>query len=313
MNKATFSNAQVRAFLNDLGSKASKVELIGAGAWSQCFAFRRGDEELVIRFGHHFDDFQKDTLAFSYNHPDLPIPKVMDRGEAFGGYYAISTRVFGVPLESLSSNEWLAVIPSLVATFEGLRLADISDTSGFGGWGSDGNAPRASWSEHLLAVKNDTPQQRTHGWREKLATLPEGEEAFRWGVDLLGSVASDSVPRCLVHCDLMNRNVFVDEGKISGVFDWGCALYGDHLYDLAWLEFWSPWTPELDIAYFRSELEQQWSKAGYTPLDKDSRLLACYLHIGLDHLAYNAYLGDWKTLMATAKRMQVLAKDQEDR
>jgi hygromycin-B 4-O-kinase len=306
MNKSTINNEQAQSFLSQHNSDTSKVELIGAGAWSQCFGFRQEDKEFVIRFGNYLDDFQKDKLAFRYNHSDLPIPKVLEIGRAFGGYYAISTRVYGVPLESLNANEWLEVVPSLVSAFEALRLADISNTSGFGGWGSDGNAARASWSEHLLAVKHDTPQQRTHGWREKLATLPEGEEAFSWGVDLLERVASNSVSRCLVHCDLMNRNVFINEGKISGVFDWGCALYGDHLYDLAWLEFWSPWTPDLDVAYFRSELERRWSEMGYVPKDKDSRLLACYLHIGLDHLAYNAHLRDWTTLMATAERMWTL-------
>jgi hygromycin-B 4-O-kinase len=127
-------------------------------------------------------------------------------------------------------------------------------------------------------------------------------------LDLLEKVANDSVPRCLVHCDLINRNVFVNEGKIPGVFDWGCALYGDHLYDLAWFEFWAPWYPELDIGYLKSELGRRWTQVGYTPKDKDSRLLACYLHIGLDHLGYNAYLGDWATLTATANRMRALAE-----
>jgi hypothetical protein len=37
-----------------------------------------------------------------------------------------------------------------------------------------------------------------------------------------------------------------------------------------------------------------------------ARLAACYLHIGLDHLAYNAHLGDWETLAATAARMKML-------
>jgi hygromycin-B 4-O-kinase len=213
-----------------------------------------------------------------------------------------------VPLESLSTKEWLAVVPSLVSALETMRLADVSSTSGYGGWGSEDKAPYASWSEHLLAVRNDTPQQRTHGWRERLATSSEGDEAFRWGLDLLEKVANDSVPCCLVHCDLINRNVFVNEGKISGVFDWGCALYGDHLYDLAWFEFWAPWYPELDIGYLKSELGRRWTQVGYTPKDMDSRLLACYLHIGLDHLACNAYLGGWATLTATANRMRALAE-----
>ena len=35
-------------------------------------------------------------------------------------------------------------------------------------------------------------------------------------------------------------------------------------------------------------------------------LMACHLQIGLDHLAYNAYLGDTSALWATAERMQTL-------
>jgi hygromycin-B 4-O-kinase len=299
---------QVQSFLeHHLDAKISQLEIVGAGAWSTCFGFRRGDEDLVIRFGQHIADFQKDQLAHSYVTSDLLIPEVLDIGQAFGGYYAISTRVYGVPLEHLSAKEWLNVVPSLVSALEVMRLADVSATSGFGSWGSDGNALQPTWSAHLSAVNNDTPQQRTHGWRERLAQSPEGEKAFVWGVELLEQVVRDSVPRSLVHCDLMNRNVFVNAGRISGVFDWGCALYGDHLYDLAWFEFWSPWYPELDIGFLRRELEQRWVDVGYTPNDVDSRLLTCYLHIGLDHLGYNAYLGDWDALIATAERMRILA------
>jgi hypothetical protein len=38
----------------------------------------------------------------------------------------------------------------------------------------------------------------------------------------------------------------------------------------------------------------------------EARLMACYLHIGLDHLAYFAYLSDWPMLEATAKQMRRL-------
>ena len=123
---------------------------------------------------------------------------------------------------------------------------------------------------------------------------------------MLKTLVTDDVPRGLIHSDLINRNVFVKGNKISGVFDWGCALYGDHLYDFAWLEFWSPWYPELDMEYFKKSLEQAWINAGYTPENVDSRLLACHLHIGLSHLAYNAFMNDPVNLAATAKRMRIL-------
>lgn len=298
---------QARSFLIDqLHYTPSDLTLIGEGAWSRCFGFRQGEQALAIRFGDHVEDFQKDQLADRYATPDLPIPKVHDIGEAFGGYYAISARVHGVPLEQVSPAEWRRLVPAVVAALEAMRAADISDTIGFGGWGLDRNAPEASWSARLLAVDTDIPAMRTHGWRAKLATSPEGDAAFTWGYDLLQTVATDDIPRSLLHCDLINRNVLVDGEKLSGVFDWGCSVYGDHLYELAWFEFWEPWLPSIDAGHLRAILEAQWQAMGYAPHNKEARLAACYLHIGLDHLAYNAYLEDWSTLLATAERMRTL-------
>ena len=51
---------------------------------------------------------------------------------------------------------------------------------------------------------------------------------------------------------------------------------------------------------------QRWHEVGYTPVDQEARLAACYLHIGLDHLAYNSYTGDEVNLLATAARMRTL-------
>jgi hygromycin-B 4-O-kinase len=301
---------QAQAFLTSyLGVESSPVVLLGEGTWSRCFGFCRGDEELVIRFGKYAADFGKDQLAYNYATPDLPIPKLLDIGPAFAGYYAISERVYGVPLESLGAAQWTAVVPALVAALEAMRLTDLSATVGFGGWGEEGKSPHAGWSEHLLTVSDDAPDQRTYGWRDQLAASPQAEALFRRGFDLLQSLAVHSIPRCLVHGDLLNGNALVHEGAISGIFDWGCSLYGDHLYDLAWFEFWAPWHPGLNVAYLRSELERRWCEVGYAPADKEARLMACYLHIGLDHLAYNAYRGDWSALAATAERLQMLVEE----
>ena len=300
--------SQVQAFLASRFDPASRqVAHVGAGAWSRCFGFHRGEQELVVRFGQHVDDFRKDRLAAAFRTPELPIPTVLAIGEAFDGFYAVSTRVRGIPLESVSEAQWRSLVPALADALEAMRLADVSATAGFGGWDGAGRAAHTRWSEHLLSVSNDTPQQRTYGWRARLASFHQGEEAWEWGVERLRRVASDVVPRCLIHGDLINRNVLVDGAAISGVFDWGCACYGDHLYDLAWFEFWEPWSPKLDTRALRSELERRWHHAGYAPHNYEERLMACHLHIGLDHLAYNAHLGDWATLAATADRMRALA------
>jgi hygromycin-B 4-O-kinase len=303
----TINIEQARAFLTQhLGTEPSKVAPLGVGAWSQCFGFVHEDRDLVIRFGKYVSDFEKDQLAHRYANPDLPIPELLEIGAALDGYYAISTRVHGVPLESVPAAQWRALVPAVVAALEAMRTADLSGSTGFGGWGADGHAAHPDWRSRLLEVAEDRADQRGYGWRAALATSAEGQATFDWGLDLLQQVADDTVPRSLLHCDLTNRNVFVEGGRITGVFDWGCSVYGDHLYDLAWFEFWAPWHPGLNVAQLRSELERRWRAVGYAPADKETRLMACYLHIGLDHLAYNAYRGDWSALTATAERLRTL-------
>ncbi len=306
-NVHTVDTERARAFLaSHLGVGVSEVVRIGEGAWSRCFAFTHGGQNLVIRFGKYVSDFEKDRLAHTYATPDLPIPEVLEIGPVMDGYYAISRRVYGMPLESVSAGQWLALVPGVVAALEAMRTADLSATEGFGDWGADGNAGSTGWSNRLLSVSEDTPDQRGHGWRERLAESPRGAATFEWGFDLLKQVADDVVPRYLLHCDLTNRNVLVSANQITGVLDWGCSVYGDHLYDLALFEFWAPWHLQLDVEPLRSAIEQQWAEKGYRPENERSRIIACYLHIGLEHIAYNAHLGDWTTLLAVAKRMRAL-------
>lgn len=311
MSQDFINLTQAQTFLNNhFDTQPTDITLVGEGAWSRCFGFDLNNDHLVIRFGKYLDDFENDERAYRcYVAPDLPIPKVLEIGEAYDGYYAISERVYGTPLESANAEEWLAVVPSLVDAMEAMRTANLSGSSGFGGWGKGGDGSMKTWSEHLLAVDVDTPDRRTYGWRQRLAQhAPEGEETFVWGYELLQQRISDGAPRSLLHCDLINRNVLMAQGKISGVFDWGCSLYGDHLYELAWFEFWKPWYPEMDVAYLRSALEQRWQSQGYVVENQADRLAVCYLHIGLDHLAYNAYTGDWEALAATANQMKKLVQ-----
>ena len=110
---------QAQTFLaHHLVTEPLEVVQVGEGAWSQCFGFSWDDQDLVIRFGKYVSDFQKDQLAHRYATPDLPIPEVLEIGPALDGYYAISTRVYGVPLESVSTEQWFALVPAVMAALE---------------------------------------------------------------------------------------------------------------------------------------------------------------------------------------------------
>jgi len=285
------------------GSDGSDIAQLGAGVWSKAFAFRRAGHDYVIRFGAHQEDFCKDRLAARYAGPALPIPRVVELGEAFGGYYAISERAFGGYIDDVDETQMRALLPSLFAALDAARLADLSGTSGYGAWGADGSAPYATWRAALLDVANDRPSERIHGWRERMTASAAGIGPFREAYGRLLALA-DCVPeeRHLIHSDLLHYNVLVEGDRVTGVLDWGCGMYGDLLYDLAWLCFWKPWYPAWQRIDFQAEAMRHYASIGLDVPHFEERLRCCQIHIGLAGQAYMAYAGNWADLEDTARR-----------
>lgn len=285
------------------GGDVSDVAPLGAGVWSKAFAFHWAGRDYVIRFGAHREDFAKDRLAARYACPALPIPHIIELGEAVGEYYAISARVFGGYIDDADEAQMRDLLPSLFAALDAARLADLSGTTGYGPWGADGIAPYPSWRIALLDVAADRPGDRIHGWRERLAASHVGIGPFEDAYGYL-QVFVDRAPedRHLIHSDLLHFNVLVDAGRITGVLDWGCGMYGDFLYDLAWLCFWQPWYPAWRGIDFRAEATRHYAAIGLDVPHFEERLRCCQIHIGLAGQAYQAYSGAWSDLQDTARR-----------
>jgi hygromycin-B 4-O-kinase len=106
----------------------------------------------------------------------------------------------------------------------------------------------------------------------------------------------------VVHSDLIHQNVLVEAGAISAVFDWGCALYGDFLYDLAWFTFFSPWHPELRGIDLRSAALAHYASTGLEVPDFEARLRCYEVHIGLAAQAYNTFTDRWQELERSGRR-----------
>ena len=304
--------AQAEAFLAArFGPDVGGVVLVGQGEWSTTYAFRCGGAEYVVRFGAHREDFAKDRLAARYGSRDLPIPAVAEIGEALGGFYAVSERAFGGYLDDLDAAGLRAVLPSLFAALAAARRADLSAAVGYGAWGADGAARYPSWRAALLDVASDRPGDRTHGWRERLLASPRGVGPFDEALGHLRALV-DSCPeeRHLVHGDLLNRNVLVADGRVTAVVDWGCAMYGDFLYDLAWLLYWQPWYPAWWDIDLRAAAECHYAEIGLDVPRFDERVRCYLVHIGLVAQAYNAFKGEERLadLEATARRTLAVAK-----
>lgn len=287
------------------GARATAPVPLGAGEWSRAYAFDLDGEPVVARFGAWGDDFAKDALLGALAPPALPVPRVLDLGAAPAGYFAVSQRRYGEFLDALDGAGMRAVLPALLATLDAVAAVGVEGSSGYGPWPPDRRAPHASWAEALLAIDADRP--RIGDWRRALDSSPVGGESFRLGHERLRQLAA-GLPgvRRLVHADLLNRNVLVDGARVTAVLDWGNAMFGDPLYDAAWLLYWWPWYPQWSGIDIRGELARHRAARGEPAAGVDRRLLAYQLHIGLDHLAYTAATGRWDDLVRNDAQVRAL-------
>lgn len=301
------AQADVQRFITAYyGARASEPRLLGAGEWSQAFAFTLDGRDAVIRFGHHVEDFLKDRAMAAYGSAELPIPAVRQIGRAADGYFAVSERAVGQLMDDLDSAGMRAALPSLLRALDTLRALDPPG-GGYGGWAPDGTAAAASWPQTLLAVGQETA--RVPGWQATLAASPVGTSPFRQAYDRLQElVAGLPQSRHIIHGDLANRNVLVQDAKITAVIDWGNALYGDFLYDAAWLIYWWPWFPAWQAIDIRQELHRHWAQHDGIPVDAEHRLLTYLVHIGLDAMCYSAFKQRWDDLARTADQVLELAR-----
>lgn len=292
--------AQAAAQLRALGHAVSDVTALMGGLWSAAFAFREGGGDYVVRFHERRDDLEKDRYAERWATSDLRIPHMLEIGDSPAGPYGISERVHGRPLDDLDGAGMRMILPALFGTLDRLREADVSAGVGYGLWHGDGNAPHRSWSGSLL---DDASLAQG---RARLRGTPVGTDAFDAGVsamrELIGYASED---RHVVHNDLLNHNVLVDDHGVV-LLDWGASIYGDFLYDWALLAFWWPW---FRANWGRIDIDEAVS-AHLRDADIANvaeRLRLYKLDIGVSHILFQARQARWDDAQWTAARTVALA------
>jgi hygromycin-B 4-O-kinase len=288
-------------FLEQRFARVRNVELMQGGQWSTAFAFSSGEQPLVARFGRHREDFDKERVAGRWEVPGLPCPRVLEVGDAFDGSFVVSERHFGTKLADLPPQRVSRALASLIDVLAAIRTVDL-DGSGFGIWLAPScDAPAPSWSEYLVSLP-ERDERRLVNWRAALAARPDYELLFHRACDRLERLAT-AVPneRRLVHADLLLNHLVGEDDEVTAVFDWGNALAGDPLYDIAWIAFCVPWFPAIDRAELLRSAKLRFDTAGF-----DELIAAYELHIGAGALQYLVYADDDEGLRAASARLESL-------
>jgi hygromycin-B 4-O-kinase len=292
---------QIGLFLTERFGHATDVAVLQGGAWSSAYRFVAHERDLVMRVGNHRSDFDKELLAATWREPGLPVPEVLEVGEAFDGHYIVSQLHHGTKLADIDPSRVPEAIEGLFEVLAAMRRV-VLPGEGFGLWHApDCDAPAATWSVYLCGLA-DRDESRLIDWKRKLSSRPLPSKAFHLGCAALQARARDlPTTRGLVHADLLLNHLVSHNNEITAVFDWGNALAGDPLYDVAWITYCIPWFPAIDRRHVLDLARRHF------PSDNIDVLLPLYeLHIAVESLQYQAFIDDVPELERTAERIDAM-------
>jgi aminoglycoside phosphotransferase (APT) family kinase protein len=246
----------------------------------------------------------------TFRSPDLPVPAVIEIGEAFGGWYALSVRHYGSRLEDIRSDQVDTGGPMLARLLEALfRVPGRRD--GPVDWYAAQPAQRRTWRGWLLDGLVDDAGHPVHGWRASLAEDPALNRLYNAREERIRSLV-EACPerRDLVHGDLLHGNVLVteDASQVTAVFSWKCSVRGDFLYDTAWCSFWGGLHPGVAAANPWGRIRVSAAVLAEPEALRDAALRHhCYeLHIGAVHLGWNVWVDDRESLRWTARHTDMV-------
>ena len=209
---------------------AEKKILPMTGAGTDNLIFRIGDD-LCARFPKvpwAADTARREALALPrFAGAPLSAPEVYGLGRPGTGYpnsWSILTWLPGTPLEDGALDDPAFAARQLADFFGYVRKVTVDSAFSPGPDNNGRGAPLAT---------------RTAAFKAALPHLPDVDPdwATRLWMQSLGAGQAEEV--CWLHGDVHPGNVLVEDGRVSGVIDWGLCGVGDGACDLltAWAMF----------------------------------------------------------------------------
>lgn len=268
------------------GEPVFNLEVVAGGNVAQTFSFTAGAEDYIVRFNAQMlVNFEKEAYVYeNFASPRISIPRVVHVGRAGDLHFAITEKARGQNLLQLPRSDYLALLPHLIETLDAIHQVDVGERRGYGIFDGRGVAHASSWSEHLAAINSEEAEGDFWGkwhvlFRESFLERDVFDATYHRMMQLAGYAPDE---RSLVHGGYGFGNVLAQDGRITAVLDWMDARYGDFLYDVAWLDFFSP-----DDEFHR--LFQEYYRAMGREVPHYSERLLCYeCYIALDAMRFYA-------------------------
>src|SRR3989338_9388426 len=271
--KTKISPEEVVTFLRkNVYSSISTVEFLKGGELSQACAFSTHKGDFVIRINKDKYTYEKDKYAFaSFAGAGIPVPEVLEIGKFNEQlFYAISKKAVGKTFDVMNKETAIKLLSQLINTLNEIHSIKLDDGK-YGYWDSFGKAEIVSWKEFIL--HRDDKFVNAHPDDDFIKKLHQS-------VRDLGEYLPED--RYLVHGDFGFNNLVADGETITGVLDWGEPVYGDFMYDVAWLTFWPSEVPFVDI------FKEHYKKNNKKVKNFEERLRCYLLQIGLGSLGFFA-------------------------
>lgn len=270
----------------------SELVPVEGGQVARTFAFCVGEQEYIVRFNLDKmmdSNFPKEAyLARKLSSTSIPLAPILHVGRLSELQFAISRKMPGKMVGELTPQEVRDLVPQILDILEAMHSVDTSETRGYGVFDYQGKGLVSSWHRSLAIVAEEEDEKDYFGkwyrlFDETFLERDLYEDLYRRMTTLLAHCPEN---RNLIFGGLSTRNLLAQDGKISAVLDLLDASYGDVVYDIAALDFWSPW-----LGMREAFLDYQQQRGRELPFYAD-RLLCYECHHALIGLRFFAKGGN---------------------
>lgn len=285
--KLDMNTNQAKEILNKVFDNAvENVSSIEMGELSRVFSFIVKDQPYVVHFRLNSESLDKANYMYKTYGELLPIPAVTKLGNIDDIFFCISQKAKGKPIISYSNSEQNIILNDVARSFKKISCIKIDSSQGYGLISPSGLATFKSWEEAIASFFKDNQEGFYMNWtnlyNESFLERSLFEEAYLTMMELLKY--SPCKPH-LIHGDFHLGNMLSNEKLVTGIVDWELAMYGDFMFDLAGLHFWSP---HLE---FPQKVRNLWLESGQDIINFKERLHCYMLFKAVDGLRFYAKQG----------------------